>query len=539
MNGIAQPPTTKRRYYLLHRWTGLVAGFVGMTVFFSGAIATFHEEIHAWAVRGDPVPDVHEVDGFSYDAAYRVASEDVPERYLGEIGVSQQHGEPLFFFFHEHQKDEGGAVSEFGVGKSMDPASMEVLSTREGSGEEVRVPTPFGALSRFFLDLHIFLLLPRNLGLVATGLAGFALLVLISTGTLVHRPNRAKLLRRPRGEDSRRFWGELHTLVGSWTLPYTVVLALTGTFFSFAGAVLIPLMAIVAFDGDQERLIRTVIGEVEVSESDAVASLDPIVTDALDRSGLDRVQFLSLEGWGGEDAKATVFAVSEGPLGAVRKSLVYDGHTGAFITEKPAIGTTPSLGSGLLELMGQLHFGTLLGVVTKVLWGCLGLATCGIAATGLLIYAKRRAEEASVAARITRTSISALVGGLPLAAAGAALTWSLACGLGAHPIGPMTATFGVALVLAGGLGALLPVQKSVALGWLVTAAFLVALPAAAVWGTGAEVQAIWADQALRETVLVDICMMLFAAGFALGAFRVAGVRWTTVSPSRLVTTTQV
>ena len=507
----------RRRLYLLHRWTGLLIALLGMLVFFSGAIATFHHELDAWASRGDRFSGMQDLPHFDLDRAYEVAVARVDARYRHQVDISQAEGSPLRFFFHEHVST-GSGIEEVGVATTLDPDTLAVLERREGDRDAAIKTRPAHALAAFFIDLHIFLLMPQTLGLIATGVVGFALLILIASGTLVHRPTMKKILRSPRRHRSRLFFGDFHTLIGSWSLPYTVILALTGTFFSFAGVVLVPVMAMVAFDGDQEALIRTVVGEVDVSESDGVARLQPIVDDAIERTDGARVHRVGLDHWGQPEANVTVALVTPSALGDTSHTLVYDGHTGAFLQSKPQLGTRPSFGNALLQLMGDLHFGTLFGMVTKLLWGLFGLATCVLAASGLLIYVARQPDPRSRSTLFVRLMTVALVGGLPLAAGLASLAWVAAYGLGASdPKSAMTITFLVALAAAGIVGALATLRSALALTWMASGFALLALPLLAPLATGTSITDAWANPALYETAFVDGAFLTFALVFLVGA----------------------
>ena len=505
-----RPSGPRKRFYLLHRWTGLLLAFVGMLVFFSGAIATFSAELDMWASRGRHYVAALDVPDFDLDAAYRVAATDVPPKYHQQVDIFQSPYRPILFFFHEHVH-EGGRIEEVGVATEIDPATLSVVRRRRGPREEAMKPDAEHAFAAFFVALHIHLLMPETLGLVVTGIAGFALLILIATGILVHRPTWGKLSRKPRTGRDRRFVGELHTLMGSWSLPYTVILALTGSFFSFAGAVLIPVVAMVAFDGDQEALIRTVIGKIEVSDSEETATLNPMLRDARARSPGAQFSGIGLDKWGQPEANATVRMTERSAFGHTMYNYVYDGHTGAFIQEKPELGTQPSLGNTLVMLMAELHFGTLLGIVTKLLWGFFGFATCFIAASGLLVYVTRQRHQEASSTRFVRLMTVAVVGGLPLATACASLAWVGACVVGTHPEGPMTVAFAVALGAAVITGAVTDLRHGVMLTWLVAGFGSVALPVVAPLATGVSLAAAWADVALRSTLLVD------------GAFGLAGV----------------
>ena len=507
----------RRRLYLLHRWIGLLFALLGMVVFFSGAVATFHHELDIWGGRGDIFVAPQDIESFDFDNAYRVASAGIDPKYLHQVDIFAGEGRPLQFFFHEHIPDETG-VQEVGVARDLDPATLAVVDERAGDGTEALRPRPAHALSRFFLDLHIFLLMPETLGLIATGFAGFALLLLIATGTLVHRPTTDKLGRRPRTHRKRLFVGDLHTLVGSWSLPFTVIVALTGTFFSFAGVMLVPVVAIVAFDGDQEALVRTVIGSVPVAESDLTASLQPIVSDALERQQEARLVRIGLDHWEALDATATVSLVERSPFGDTPINLVYDGHTGEFLQEKPMLGTQPSLSNTLLALVADLHFGTLFGVLTKLIWGILGFATCALAATGLLIYIARRRDPNDATTRFVRAMTVALSGGLPLGTGAAFLAWIGAYAAGApDPRTAMTWVFVSALALSACLGAVTRVRPALAITWAASGLALLGAVVFAPVATDMSLASVWADVSLRHTLIVDASLVAIGASFVVGA----------------------
>lgn len=509
---------SRKKYYLLHRWAGLCLALVGILVFFSGAVATFHDELEQWAHRGHWVAAAQTIEGFNLDEAYRVASQGVPEPYRAQVDVQQRPGLPLTFFFHEHKQTAGG-IEEVGEAVYLNPKGLQVLERRRGAREQALAPTPTESLGQFFLDLHIFLLMPQTLGLIATGITGFNLLLLITTGFIVHRPNASKLARKPRDRRTRLWLGDVHTLVGSWTLPYTVVLALTGAFFSFAGPVLIPVVAMVAFDGDQEALIRTVIGSVEVSDSRQVARLQPMLEDALERSGGGTLVGAGLDQWASPKASATLTLSRHSTWGEETVTYAYDGHTAAFIQDKPRVGTKPSFGGALLDLAGKLHFGTLLGTTTKVLWSVLGLLTMLIAATGLAIYVARSTSALETrGVRFVAGMTGALAGGLPLAATVSVHVWAAACAANhPRPMPWMTATFVAVLVGAGVLTTRVGLRRALRITLAAAGAAALALPLVAPVATGAGPLTALQSPDVSSTAWVDAVLWLVGLCLLWGA----------------------
>lgn len=509
---------TRKRLYFLHRWTGLSLALLGILVFFSGALVTFHEELEAWATRGDRIAPLTQIANFNLDQTWFVAKQGVSAEYLHQVDITRHPHGPLSFFMHKHVTNNG-QVSEFGVYRVVDPRTGKLLVSRTGPRATVTTPLPRSALAHFFVQLHTVLLLPRTLGLIATGLVGFGLTLLIGTGTLVHRPTWSKLVAIPRTHRLRLWFGDLHRQLGSWTLPYTAILALTGTFFSLATTVLIPVLALVAFNGDQSALIQVLVGKSEVSQSSAVASLDPMLRDASSRTDNGNLRFLFLEHWGEQDASAVFFMRKPNALGDLDLNHVYDGHSGEFLHTKPRLGTTASLGGSLFKLMGDLHYGTLLGTLTKVLWSLCGLATCLIACSGLLVFIARSADTRHPGVSVVRWMTSTLAGGLPLATAAVALTWVFSCMLDApDPTGSMTWVFLLALAFTGICGALLDVGTTVTLSWAGAALAFLALPFVGPLATGQDMVGAWTTPAIRSTVAVDIGFLTLALGFGLAAW---------------------
>ena len=447
MDSPSRPRRPRPRLYRLHQWFGLAVAVVGTLVFFSGVLATFASELDAWAVRDPSYPAVHELAEFDVDRALAVANAGVEPGSHQPLWIIQDADGPLLVYL------ESRDTEPHAIGAALDPETLEVLGRREGTPDEVQAHTPQGYLAHFVVELHVFLLLPRTLGLLVTGLVAFGLLALVISGVWVHQPTPAKLTRRPRGARLRVFAGDLHTLVGSWTVPYTAVIAATGAFFCFSSTVVLPVLALARFGGDYPGLIDTIVAEVPVEPGEGASAIDPILRDALERSDGASFRAIQLSDWGEPQARATVMLERESAWGDESLHYVYAGHDGSFLAAKPEVGAVPSLSSGLLELIDDLHFGTLLGLATQLLWAVLGLATCALSATGLLIYSRRQTTTEPRAARIAGSLAVALSGGLLASAVLVLASWAMACALGlADPTPAMTLTLIMGLAVSALLG---------------------------------------------------------------------------------------
>src|SRR3546814_10626149 len=89
---------------------------------------------------------------------------------------------------------------------------------------------------------------------------------------------------------------DAHAVAGSWNLLFSFLLAFTGSFFSFATSFGVPVMAMVAFNGDQAKAFETFIGNPPVNDPRPapMASIEAMLADATHRAGADTF-FISVE----------------------------------------------------------------------------------------------------------------------------------------------------------------------------------------------------------------------------------------------------
>ncbi|MEM9765469.1 MAG: PepSY-associated TM helix domain-containing protein [Pseudomonadota bacterium] len=319
-------------------------------------------------------------------------------------------------------------MEDYAVVFHIDAATGAVLSRETGYVQELRADDRMAALERFLIDLHVRLYVPEPWGLLLTGVLGLGMMVAAVSGFLMHRHLLRDLFAAPRARGLLADRRDRHVLAAAWGLPFSILLAFTGAFFSFAVSLGLPLVAMVAFGGDQRALVETVVGSPQFADKTQAlpASLDYVVLESSERAGAPP-SFILIENFGTEAALVSSFhGYAKGDI--TRKTLMFDGATRAFIGEKPTLGTKPSTGSAAVSLMGPLHFGDFAGLASKTAWFALGLAMSFVIASGLQLWVHRRSEE-PVWRGFGRT-IEIAVWGLPLALLGTAAAFFVAAPAG-------------------------------------------------------------------------------------------------------------
>lgn len=400
----------------VHGWSAVILGFLLYAVVLTGAIAVFAHEIGHWSVgRSDANP----IFAQPLDAHVKTTMASIPEEYREEVFVADSPLGNLRVWAHTHRKRDGGGLQEFGILTEIDPQSGTVVSRREGWRTDVFGEEPARALERFFVDVHVQLHLPRPWGLLLTGILGLSMMVAAISGLLIHRHLLRDIFTLRRRKATLVSSRDEHSVAATWGLPFAFLLAFTGTFFSFAISLGLPMITMVAFGGDQAKMLKTFTGAPAIVDNRPAetSNLDAILYGARARTGAAEVAWLSIQNYGRKDALVTV-RHEPATAGLEPKTLVFSGVTGDFEKEKPRIGVEPSLGSAIFSTMGPLHFGNFAGVISKSLWLALGFSSCFMIATGLSLWLRRRADQPGW--RWFSVTTAVVIYGLPLCLAASA-----------------------------------------------------------------------------------------------------------------------
>lgn len=374
----------------VHGWSGILLGLLLYAVVLTGTAAVFADEIGAWSAGHVTTQSAFEK---PIDAAMRRLSAITPARYHEGVNLFEIGDHRLGVFFHRDEVDAKGAPIERGIYYQLD-GEGRISRTVHGTGEEIFGPRNDDALSHFLVDTHVRLHVPNPWGLLLTGILGLALLVAAISGLLIHRHLFKDIFTLRVRANPVLVNRDRHSVAGTWSLPFSFILAFTGSFFSFFGTIGVPVVAMAAFSGDVQALSDAVFGNPGKPDPRPVAigNLDRITADAIRRTG-SAPTFVAIENFGRADAKVTSYHnPKDSDVEPV--TLLYDGADATFVRAKPAVGVRPSIGGTLTGIMGPLHFGNFAGLVSKGIWFGMGFAMCYVTFTGMKLWIVRRNDGA-------------------------------------------------------------------------------------------------------------------------------------------------
>ncbi|MDH5831546.1 PepSY-associated TM helix domain-containing protein [Luteimonas sp. M1R5S18] len=356
----------RRLWFDLHSWVGLklclFMGFVCLT----GTLAVFAHEID-WLlheeVRVTPGPE-----RASWGTMVAAAQSAHPDWTLE--GLSAPH------------------ASRF--------AAMAQMRLPDGSRRFVWVDPYRGVVTgdthwftahRFLRNTHRHLMIPVKYGVPLVAALSLPLLVTLVSSLYIYKRWWRGFFSWPRADRPRRLWGDLHRLLGVWSLWFIALIALTGGWYlveSLGGKAPVP-------------------ARIALPEGDGPAAADP---QAIDRA-VDalRARWPALEVRGAQPTEGGQGLLLDGQAEAwlVRdraNAAGFDLRTGTLIDQRD--GREMGVHQRIAEMADPLHFGSFGGWPVRLLWFLFGAAMTALSFTGVYLYGLRVSDAARSALRRRR-----------------------------------------------------------------------------------------------------------------------------------------
>ncbi|MEO1657743.1 MAG: PepSY-associated TM helix domain-containing protein [Pseudomonadota bacterium] len=390
---------TRRKLHAIHSWIGVSTSLALFVIVVTGIFAVFaRTEIAQWAD-----PSIHEQrpSPFSAEQVVRTAQADyltqhkehgliilfMPRRgsSAGHVSIASVHGNAASDDAHQDKHHHPGVVYRF------DSVTGQLTNTKTGDVETIYKKNWTTPLSSFLVHLHTDLWLPAPWGRYATGFLGLTLLVSAVSGLIIHRQIFKEALSFTWRTTAQRRWKQIHKLAGLWTSVFTIVIGFTGALLSFATALLLPIVAIVSFGGDMERIEATFVGVGAASgAAQQTSNLDTLLQDVSERSPKFRPTLVHLHHF--DDARAVVDVSGYEGGGVSLVKYRFDGTTSELTKRLDGISDEAAF-SRPLAIALALHFGDFGGYAIKFLWSLLATLMALMLLAGTMMWIERRSDQ--------------------------------------------------------------------------------------------------------------------------------------------------
>jgi len=359
----------KKAILFMHRWLGFISGLVVFVVSITGCIFCFQDEIQ--------------------DALHSYRKIEAQSKPFLKPSVLQQRAQ---------QYMPAGKLSGL-IYNGADRPALVGLTDKAGYHNIYVNPYTGKVLhddllqSNFFIIvqyIHLYLLLPDNIGRMVVGTSVLIFVVLMITGIILWWPKRKTDRKRSFtvkwGARWRRVNYDLHNVLGFYSTAIALVLSITGLSMSFEwvregiykGGNLGKTIAIERKEFKSDSTLNTV--------KQNVPAIDVAYATITQKSPQAKMLIFYGANTPGEALYGIAYAQ---PLRySYRDSYQFDQYTGRLLLELP--NTKKSLGLKLEDMNYDIHVGQIAGLPGKILAFIVSLICASLPLTGLIIYLGKR-----------------------------------------------------------------------------------------------------------------------------------------------------
>lgn len=410
-----------KMYRDVHGWVGIIAGLCLFIAFFAGALTIFEGPLQRWASPPPMLAAAPSLERTPELIAKVVAAHpEAAKSYQIHLEIDSAHPARMSWTKRGKRGDHNGKTFY---------ASL----TPEGALQVVaQGPSP---VAQFIDELHQRIGLPFPDAVAMPIMGGIALLYTIAlvSGVTVLLPSLVSDLFALRmGRNVKRMWLDMHNLLGLFSLPFHLVIALSCVVFAFHGE----------FYGIQGKLFGTGMKERPAARSHTKEPPPPALPPALivqrvkeQAPGFHPITLVygGREGGpglqvNGVDERYAMRAPTYGIAGV-------DPQTGA-ITARDYMPGMQEGWAATTSTLFALHFGSFGGTPIRWAYFLMGLAGASLFYTGNLLWVESRRKKERKNGAVTQTRATRILGaltvGVPLGCvAGTAATLAAAKLLGA------------------------------------------------------------------------------------------------------------
>ncbi|MCD0464179.1 PepSY domain-containing protein [Flavobacterium sp. ENC] len=365
-------------YFHTHTVSGIVISVVLFIIFFAGSFSFFRDEIINWE-RGESVTLTKEIQ-LNYDAT--LTALDKKYNLTGRtISISKASNERRVNVYMEGTKD------------TLAPAKQKESQFFYLDTENLKTQTyeESYSLGEFLYRLHFLAQVPYPVGYYLSGFVALFFLFAIVTGVLLHWNKIVSNFYtfRPK-EKLKTLWTDSHTALGMIGLPFQFVYAVTGAFFMIKLLIVAPsVMAL--YKGDQNKLYDDLEYNNPVYNFENKKLANPFSINEFVAKGKSNwrdfeINSVQIQNYG----DANMHVIVEGELPYDKKftavgKIIYKVADGKVIAKKDPVTGNKYL-DVVKNVLYRIHFGDYGGYALKIISFVLGIITCYVIISGVMIW---------------------------------------------------------------------------------------------------------------------------------------------------------
>ncbi|MEN7548792.1 PepSY-associated TM helix domain-containing protein [Rapidithrix thailandica] len=365
-----------------HTISGIVISAVLYVIFFAGSFSFFRDEIISWE-RNEPVLE-----------------SNLPDLDLNAMLDTLQQGQDLYgrdITFSKYLEGQRIAVNL----SAPKATTGEQKGRKRGSYYYMNIDdfktytyASNYSIGEFLYRLHFLaqLNLYGRSGYLIAGIVSFFFLFAVITGVIVHWKKiiSSFYVFRPKAS-WKNIWTDAHTALGILGLPYQFVYAVTGVFLIISTTVMSPPVLSFLYEGDTQKMYDDLgLGNKEfpmaMAKLEGEVDFNRFVETTQSYWSDFYIKSVKIYNYGDANMHVAVEGHPEYSRDFIGEGeLVFNGKSGEIIHEKNPFENTSYI-DGATGVLYRLHFGDFGGTGLRVVYFILGIASCFVILSGVLIW---------------------------------------------------------------------------------------------------------------------------------------------------------
>ena len=368
-----------------HTISGIIISVALYVIFFAGSFSFFRDEIVSWE-RNEPLAQGWMLGEMDFDQVMDTLGKEKP-RLGSTIAFNQYYDEQRLSVTVTPPVDEQAKQGE----RRGRRGNFIYLNTQDFKTYDYQSSYSLGEFLyrlHFFAQLNFF----GRSGYLLAGLVAFFFLFAVITGVIVHWKKIISNFYVFRPNNSlKNLWTDAHTALGILGLPYQFMFALTGVYIIIGLTIMSPAIISYVYNGDQGKAYD----DFGFNPPKFEAAGNPLDTGF----SINEYRDLAKQKWPEFVMnRATIFnfgdenmhVLFEGKSSFESKfaslgNVIYKVSTGEIVQEKNPMEGVSYL-DGARAVIVRLHFGDYGGIAVKLVYFGLGILTCFVIISGVMIW---------------------------------------------------------------------------------------------------------------------------------------------------------
>lgn len=373
----------------VHTWFGLLLGWLLFTIFLMGTVSYFNNELTAW--MQPEIPAVSQHPSLSPLAQNSPNIEQTPEPFgvaIAHLQATQENAKNWFITkgppstSSDQRLHITTSAHDERLRYQIDTQTHAILMPRDTAGGNF--------FYRMHFDLHYMSVIWAR---IIVGIASMMMLIAIIAGVIVHKKIFTDFFTFRWGK-GQRSWLDAHNAFSVLPLPFHIMITFTGIITLIA--LYMPWGGKVA-NIDTKQLFEGIYSyraadATELQPAPMVDISPLLATAQTDWQKLNpnyAITSVSINHPNTDHSKIIIDGRADRQISTVGVFRIYDGQTGAILEQsKP-----PPLAVTTHMVMVGLHAGRFADYWLRWMYFLLGVAGCGMIATGLVLWTVKRRRQ--------------------------------------------------------------------------------------------------------------------------------------------------